>query len=81
MILVGNMRGGGNFPGQNYGTSPQQQMYQFNQQNRGPGGNYNHNGNKNNNYHPQQGPHTPAQQHQVPNGPQGRPGEAGDEPK
>lgn len=71
------MRGGGFGPGQNYGTSPQQ-MYQFNQQNRGPG-NYN-NGNKN--YHPQQqGPHTPGQQHQVPSGPQGRPIEAGDEAK
>lgn len=72
-------------PGQNYGGNPQQ-MYPFNnQQNRGgPGGNYNNNNNNGNkNYHPQQQgpPHTPAQQHQVPTGPQGRPVEAVDEAK
>lgn len=73
---MGAMRGGGFGPGQSFGTSPQQ-IYHMNQQNRGPGGPYNsHNGK---NYHPPH--HTPAQQHQVPTGPQSRPGEAVEEAK
>jgi hypothetical protein len=73
MTAVPNMRGYGSQV-QQFGTSPQ--MHHYGPPTRGaPSGSYNKN------YLPQHGPHPPAQQNQIPTGPQARPLDGGDDAK